>query len=59
MQWNSLSEFLYMDGKGLYIWGSYGVALACMLIEPWLASRRRQAAWRDARQAATESNQEY
>jgi heme exporter protein D len=48
MQWHSLSEFWAMDGRGLYVWGSYGVTLACMLIEPWLANRRRRAAWRQA-----------
>ncbi len=52
MQWNSLSEFLAMDGKGLFIWGSYGVALVCMLIEPWLAARRRRQAWQAAAQSA-------
>jgi len=52
MQWNSLSEFLAMDGKGLFIWGSYGVALVCMLVEPWLAARRRRQAWQAAAQSA-------
>jgi len=48
MQWQSLSEFIAMDGRGLYIWGSYGVTLALTLIEPLLAVRRRRQAWRDA-----------
>ena len=43
-QWQSWSQFWNMDGYGLYIWGSYGVTLACMLIEPWLAARRRKQA---------------
>lgn len=49
MQWHSLSEFIAMDGRGLYIWGAYGVTLLIMLIEPVLAARRRRQAWRDAR----------
>ena len=43
-QWQSWSQFWNMDGYGLYIWGSYGVTLACMLIEPLLAARRRRQA---------------
>ena len=43
-QWQSWSQFWNMDGYGLYIWGSYGVTLVCMLAEPLLASRRRRQA---------------
>jgi len=56
MQWNSFSEFVAMDGKALFIWGSYGVTLLCMLIEPWLAARRRRQAWLSAAQATHELN---
>jgi heme exporter protein D len=48
MNWGSLSEFVAMKGYGLYVWGSYGVTMALMLIEPWLARRHRQAALLDA-----------
>ena len=45
MNWSSASEFLAMGGYGLYVWGAYGVTALCMIVEPWLASRRhRQAA---------------
>ncbi len=43
-QWQSWSHFWNMDGYGLYIWGSYGVTLVCMLAEPLLAARRRRQA---------------
>ena len=33
MSWGSLSEFLAMGGYGLYVWGSYGMAVACVVIE--------------------------
>ena len=33
MNWGSLNEFLEMGGYGLYVWGSYGMALLCILIE--------------------------
>lgn len=51
-QWHSLSDFIAMDGYGLYIWGAYGVTLVCMLIEPMMAAHRRRQAWRQAQQAA-------
>lgn len=34
-----------MDGYGLYIWGSYGLTLLCLLAEPLLTLRRRRRAW--------------
>lgn len=54
MQWHSLSEFLAMDGYGLYIWGAYGLTLVCMLIEPAMALARRRQAWRAAVQSQEE-----
>jgi heme exporter protein D len=33
MNWGSLNEFLAMGGYGLYVWGSYGMALLCILVE--------------------------
>jgi len=47
MNWASLSDFLSMRGAGLYVWGSYGVTAALMLIEPWLAIRQRRSALQD------------
>jgi heme exporter protein D len=48
MNWNSATEFFAMGGYGLYVWGSYAVALALMVIEPVLARQRHRRAWRDA-----------
>ena len=53
-QWGSWSEFWAMRGYGLYVWGSYAVALALMLIEPWLVARHR----RRALQSAARTNHE-
>ncbi len=39
----SLSEFLYMGGYGLYVWGSFGVTALFMIMEPILVHRRRRA----------------
>ncbi|MBL0089068.1 MAG: heme exporter protein CcmD [Ideonella sp.] len=52
MIWNSFNDFLNMGGYGLYVWGSYGVTLLVMVIEPLLAQRRL----RNARQAAAREN---
>ena len=46
MKWNSLSDFIAMGGYGLYVWGSYALAFAFMMIEPWLAARRHRQALR-------------
>ena len=40
-----------MGGYGLYVWGSYGVALLLMAAEPVLARRRRLRALQDAASA--------
>ncbi len=48
MNWGSLDNFLHMGGYGLYVWGSYGVALLLMVAEPLMAAARRRRALRDA-----------
>jgi heme exporter protein D len=52
MNWGSASEFFSMGGYGLYVWGSYGLALLLMAVEPWLAARRHRNALREAAGAA-------
>jgi heme exporter protein D len=44
MNWESPAAFFAMGGDGFFVWGSYAVALLCMLVEPWLAARRRRRA---------------
>ena len=42
MNWNSVSEFIHMGGYGLYVWGSYSMVTAVMILEVWqLRSRAR------------------
>jgi heme exporter protein D len=42
MNWNSFSEFIHMGGYGLYVWGSYAMVAAVMILEVWqLRSRAR------------------
>ena len=42
IHWNSFSDFLAMGGYGLYVWGSFGVTAAVMLIEPIAVARHRK-----------------
>lgn len=44
MNWGSVSEFFAMGGYGLYVWGSYGVALLVFVVEPLLARARHRRA---------------
>lgn len=55
MNWGSVADFAAMGGYGLYVWGSYALALALMLAEPVLARRRRERA---LRAAAIHSNED-
>ena len=56
MNWSSASEFFAMGGYGLYVWGSYGVAAALMLLEPWLARRHHAQARHDAAWAGSQDD---
>ena len=42
MSWDSPGAFFAMGGYALYVWGSYAVAAACILIELWLLRQRRR-----------------
>jgi heme exporter protein D len=43
IHWNSFSEFLAMGGYGLYVWGSFGVTVLIMAVEPIVVARNRKA----------------
>ncbi len=48
----SVSEFFYMGGYALYVWGSFGATLLLMVLEPvLLKGRRRNILKRIARMA--------
>ena len=53
MNWNSASDFFAMGGYGLYVWGSYAVTLAALLIEPWWVKARHRRAREQINHAAT------
>lgn len=42
LHWHSLAEFLAMGQHGPYVWGSFLVMAALMIVEPLLVRRRRR-----------------
>ena len=44
MSWGSWSEFWGMGGYALYVWGSYGVTAAAIVVEIVALRLRRRAA---------------
>jgi len=41
MQWASVNDFMAMGGYGLYVWGSYVVMIAVVVIEIVLLRKGR------------------
>ncbi len=39
MNWGSLNEFLAMGGYGVYVWGSYAMAVFCISLEVFFLNR--------------------
>ena len=52
MNWKSFEQFVQMGGYGLYVWGSYAVTLAVMLVEAWGVRHRQRQALTSARSEA-------
>ena len=44
MSWGSWSDFWSMGGYGLYVWGSYAVTFALIVLEIVMLRLRRRAA---------------
>ena len=58
MMWRNWSDFLAMDGYGLFGWGAMGVCLLACLIEPLLLTLKRRALLTEMReQRAVETGQ--
>ena len=49
MIWNSPADFFAMGGYALYVWGSFGVCVLLMIVEPIMASKRRNDILRSLR----------
>jgi heme exporter protein CcmD len=39
-----MKEFLDMNGYGAYVWSAYGIAIAGLVLNVWLARRQMRAA---------------
>jgi heme exporter protein CcmD len=55
MNW---AEFFSMDGRGFYVWGSFGAFLVCVVIEIIMVRLRIGRAQADAREQATVAQME-
>ena len=55
MNWGSWSEFFSMGGYALYVWGSYAVTAALVVVEIVLLRSRRRAALAQAGRAGPEA----
>lgn len=52
MNWGDIGEFLAMGGYAGFVWGSYGVTAACVVLEIALLMVRHRAALRALPDAA-------
>ncbi len=43
MNWGSPAEFFAMGGYALYVWSSFGMCAALLLVEPILVGQRHRA----------------
>ncbi|UCV28316.1 heme exporter protein CcmD [Ferribacterium limneticum] len=42
IHWNSFADFIAMGGYGFYVWGSFGLTVLIMAIEPIVVIRNRK-----------------
>jgi heme exporter protein CcmD len=49
-----VSTWLAMGGDGAYVWSAYGITLAVLILNVWLARARRKAALLRARELAAQ-----
>jgi len=45
----NFKEFIYMDGYAFYVWSSYALTLAVLVVNAWWARRDLRQAQRAAR----------
>ncbi len=50
MNWGSWSAFWNMGGRAFYVWGAYGMAAVCIVLEIVALTLRRRHARRDLKQ---------
>jgi len=42
-----MQEFFYMDGKWMYVWGSYGITMISLVLCIVFANRRKKILFRE------------
>ena len=42
-----MQEFFYMDGKWIYVWGSYGITMIALVLSIHLANKRKKKLFRE------------
>jgi heme exporter protein CcmD len=50
-----MTEFFLMDGHGAYVWSAYGITLAVLILNIWLARAKLRSALKRARELATQA----
>ena len=50
-----MSEYFQMGGHGAYVWSAYGITLAVLVLNVWLARAKLRAALQRARELATQT----
>jgi heme exporter protein D len=53
VNWGSWDNFLRMGGYGFFVWGSYGMAMAILVVEVWQLKVRRRRAVAELQREAT------
>jgi len=51
-----VSEFFLMDGHGAYVWSAYGITLAVLILNVWLARVKHRSALQRARELAKQAD---
>ena len=51
-----MSEFFLMDGHGAYVWSAYGITLAVLILNVWLARVKHRSALQRARELAKQAD---
>lgn len=49
-----MQEFFYMDGKWMFVWGSYVITLVAMLLTIFFANRRKKKLFREIQESLKE-----
>ena len=50
-----MTEFFLMNGHGAYVWSAYGITLAVLVLNAWLARAKHQSALQRARELAAQA----